>query len=68
MAGTWLNTAYNDGVCQYYFAYNTAGGETHINRYGDCSRVAIGQDGRPMQIVPTARMVVRRETVGQPVR
>jgi hypothetical protein len=68
MAGSWINTAYNDGVCQYYFAYNTIGGETHINRLGDCSRIMIGQDGRPMPVVPTTQVIMRRETVGRAVR
>jgi hypothetical protein len=65
--GTWTNAAYNDGVCQYYYSFNTQTGETHLNRYGNCSQVMIAPDGRPMP-VPTARLIVPRETVGQGVR
>jgi hypothetical protein len=54
--GSWTNAAYNDGVCQYYYSFNSQTGETHINRYGNCARVAIGPDGRPIPVVPTARL------------
>ena len=65
--GTWTNAAYNDGVCQYYYSFNTQTGETHLNRYGNCSQVMIAPDGRPMP-VPTAPVIVPREIVGQRVR
>ncbi len=67
-SGSWINTSYNDGTCQYYYSFNTQTGEQHINRYGNCSQVAIGPDGRPMPVVPTGQVIIRRETVGQPVR
>ena len=65
--GTWMNAAYNDGVCQYYYSFITQTGETHLNRYGNCSQVMIAPDGRPFP-VPTAQVIVPRETVGQRVR
>jgi hypothetical protein len=66
--GSWTNATYNDGVCQYYYSFNTLTGETHLNRYGNCSRVAIAPDGRPIPVVPTAQVVVPRETTGMRVR
>jgi hypothetical protein len=67
-SGTWTNAAYNDGVCQYYYSFNAATGETHLNRYGNCSQVMVAPDGRPMPVVPTARVIVPRETTGVRVR
>jgi len=68
--GSWTNTSYNDGQCQYYHSFNAATGETHVNRYGNCSQVAIGPDGRPMPVVtvlpsaqsvePSTRVIVQR--------
>ncbi len=55
--GGWTNTQYDDGVCRYYLSFNTQTGETHLNRYGNCSQVMIGPDGRPMRVAPTARLV-----------
>jgi hypothetical protein len=62
-----MNAQYNDGICQYYYSFNTQMGEQHINRYGNCSQVAIGPDG-PLPMAPTDQVVIERETVGQPVR
>jgi hypothetical protein len=56
--GNWTNAQYNDGVCQYYYSFNAQSGETHVNRYGNCSQVAIGPDGRPIPVVPTAQLVL----------
>lgn len=56
-AGSWTDAVYNDGVCQYYYAFNSQTGETHINRYGNCTNVAIGPDGRPVPVVPMAQWV-----------
>lgn len=55
--GNWTNVEYNDGVCRYYYSFNTQGGETHVNRYGNCSHVAIGPDGRPVPVMPVARAI-----------
>ena len=54
--GSWTNAAYNDGACQYYYSFNSQTGETHVNRYGNCSHIAIGPDGRPIPVVPTAQL------------
>ena len=48
--GTWTNINYDDGVCKYYFSHNSYDGQTNLNKYGDCSRVAIAPDGTPMPI------------------
>lgn len=64
--GSWTNTSYNDGTCQYYHSFNAATGETHVNRYGNCSQIAIGPDGRPMPVVtvvPSAQLAVPSSTV-----
>jgi hypothetical protein len=50
--GSWTNAEYDDGTCHYYYSYDSRSGETHVNRYGNCARVAIASDGRPMPIVP----------------
>jgi hypothetical protein len=50
--GAWTNAQYNDGVCQYYYSFNAQTGENHVNRYGNCSQIAIGPDGRPLPVVP----------------
>jgi hypothetical protein len=65
--GSWTNAQYSDGTCTYYYSLNSQTGETHVNRYGNCSQVAIAPDGRPMPVMPTARVIVRPETVGEPV-
>jgi opacity protein-like surface antigen len=52
--GSWTNVRYDDGVCKYYYSHNSYDNNTHLNKYGDCSRVAIGPDGiaRPIYMVP----------------
>jgi hypothetical protein len=56
-SGSWTNVEYNDGACHYYFAHNAYDQETHLNRWGDCSRIAIGPNGEAMQIVPAPVMM-----------
>ncbi|HXZ47131.1 MAG TPA: hypothetical protein VEH02_10435 [Pseudolabrys sp.] len=48
--GTWTNIHYDDGVCNYYYSHNSYDNQTNLNKYGDCSRVAIGPDGTPMPV------------------
>jgi hypothetical protein len=48
--GSWTNVEYNDGVCHYYYAHNAYDDETKLNRYGDCSQIAIGPDGAPLHL------------------
>lgn len=50
----WTNVEYNDGVCHYKYSHNAEDGETHVNRWGDCSRVAIGPNG---DVIPIAAPV-----------
>jgi hypothetical protein len=50
--GSWLNVEYNDGVCHYYYSHNSYDNETHVNRYGDCSQIAIGPNGEAVPLVP----------------
>jgi hypothetical protein len=52
--GSWTNAEYNDGNCHYYYSHNAYDGATHINRYGDCSQIAIGPNGEavPLMQVP----------------
>ncbi|HKA75977.1 MAG TPA: hypothetical protein VKD19_02600 [Pseudolabrys sp.] len=54
-SGSWTNAQYDDGVCRYYYSHNTYDNQTKLNKYGDCSRVAIGADGvaRPIvEVIP----------------
>lgn len=44
-SGTWTNVQYDDGVCHYYYSYNAYDQNTKIDRWGDCSHVAIGPGG-----------------------
>ena len=54
--GSWTNAEYNDGICHYRYSHNTYDGETHVNRYGDCSHIAIGPNGEaiPLPAMPIA--------------
>jgi opacity protein-like surface antigen len=49
-SGTWTNVTYDDGVCHYYYSHNAYNNQTNFNKYGDCSRVAIGPDGSPQPV------------------
>jgi len=51
-SGSWTNVEYNDGVCHYYYSRNAYDQNVKLNRYGDCSLVAIGPDGGAMRIYP----------------
>jgi len=58
-SGTWTNVEYNDGACHYRFSHNAYDQETHLNRWGDCSRIAIGAGGEPVQLMPAPVFVPR---------
>src|SRR6476620_6231143 len=61
-SGSWTNVEYNDGTCHYYYSFNSYDQNMKINRYGDCSHVAIGPDGvaRPVVFMaPVAEQRVR---------
>ena len=49
--GSWTNAEYNDGTCHFYYSHNSWDNETKVNRYGDCSHIAIGPDGRAVPVV-----------------
>lgn len=53
-SGSWTNVEYNDGVCHYYYSHNSYDNETNLNKYGDCSHLAIGPNGvaMPLAAVP----------------
>ena len=55
--GSWTNAEYSDGICRYHYSFNTQSGETHVNRYGNCSHIAIGADGRPVPVMPLAQAI-----------
>ena len=57
-SGSWTNVEYNDGVCHDYYSYNAYDQDTKLNRYGDCSHVAIGPGGVATPIY-AAPVVVR---------
>jgi len=66
--GSWTNVEYNDGVCKYYYSYNSYDQDLKINRYGDCSRVAIGPDGNPAPVIPGPVVVRPRPLASAPLR
>ena len=43
--GSWTNVTYDDGICRYRYSHNTYDNQTYLNKYGDCSRIAVGPDG-----------------------
>jgi hypothetical protein len=47
---SWTNVEYKDGVCYYFYSYNSYDQNMRINRNGDCSHVAIGPDGNPTPV------------------
>jgi len=49
--GDWTNVEYNDGICHYRYSYNVADEQTDLDRWGDCSHVAIRPDGTAVPIV-----------------
>ena len=48
--GSWTNAEYNDGTCHYYYSHNSYDNETHVNRYGNCSGIAIGPNGQAIAL------------------
>jgi hypothetical protein len=60
-SGSWTNVEYNDGTCHYYYSFNAYDQNMKINRYGDCSHLAIGPDGvaRPVLLAPVLEPRVR---------
>ena len=55
--GSWTNSEYHDGSCHFYYSHNAYDQQTYVNRYGDCSRVAIGPNGEAMPVVPAPVVV-----------
>jgi hypothetical protein len=65
--GSWTNVEYNDGVCQYYYSYNSYDQTMKLNRYGDCTHIAITPDGNPTPVY--AGPVVRQRPLATvPIR
>jgi hypothetical protein len=54
---SWTNAEYNDDVCHYSYSRDAEDGETHVNRWGDCSHIAIAPDGAAVPIVAPAYAV-----------
>lgn len=66
-SGSWTNVHYDDGICHYYYAHNSYDNQTKLNKYGDCSRIAIGPDGMAQQIVVTPAPYGAVQTFGSSV-
>jgi hypothetical protein len=47
--GDYTNYSYDDGICEYRYSFNSYEKHAQASRYGDCSHLAIGPDGRVMQ-------------------
>ena len=58
--GNWTKVEYNDGVCRYYYFHDSYDQNTKLNRYGDCSHVAISPDGNPTPVYAGPVVVVRQ--------
>ena len=56
-SGDWTNAEYDGGGCHYFFSVNRQSGESHVNRYGNCSRIVIGPGGQPMPAMPMAQVI-----------
>lgn len=46
---SYTNYTYDDGLCQYRYSYNAYERHAQASRYGDCSHLMIGPDGRVLQ-------------------
>jgi hypothetical protein len=66
--GSWTNVEYNDGVCRYYYSHNSYDQNMKLNRYGDCSHVAIGPDGNPTPVYAGPVVVRQRPVASVPLR
>jgi hypothetical protein len=66
-SAAWTNVEYNDGVCHYY-SYNSYDQNIKLNRYGDCSHVAIGPDGNPTPVYGGPVVVRQRPLANVPLR
>ena len=66
--GSWTNVEYNDGVCRYYYSHNSYDQNMKLNRYGDCSHVAIGPDGNPTPVYAGPVVVRQRPFASVPLR
>jgi hypothetical protein len=64
--GSWTNVEYKDGVCYYFYSYNSYDQNMRINRNGDCSHVAIGPDGNPTPVF-AGPVVVRPRSLARAV-
>jgi hypothetical protein len=48
--GSWTNAEFNDGSCHFYYSHNSYDNQTNVNRYGDCSQIAVGPNGEAVQL------------------
>jgi hypothetical protein len=46
-----MNYSYDDGICHYTYWYSEWEKHAQASRYGDCSHLVIGPDGRVMSSV-----------------
>jgi hypothetical protein len=66
--GSWTNVEYNDGVCRYYYAYNSYDQTMKLDRYGDCSHVAMGAGGNPTPLYAGPVVPRQRPLASVPLR
>ena len=64
-SGSWTNVTYDDGICRYRYSHNTYDNETYLNKYGDCSRIAVGPDGLATPIPMYGAPVVYRAPIAR---
>jgi opacity protein-like surface antigen len=63
--GSWTNVTYDDGICRYRYSHNAYDYQTYLNKYGDCSRIAVGPDGLATPIPMYGARVVYRAPVAR---
>jgi hypothetical protein len=51
--GGYMNYSYDDGICHYTYWYSEWEKHAQASRYGDCSHLVVGPDGRVMSTVET---------------
>jgi len=53
--GGYMNYSYDDGLCHYTYWYSEWEKHAQASRYGDCSHLVVGPDGRVMSTEETGQ-------------
>ena len=66
--GSWTNVEYNGRRCRDDYFHNSYDQNMKLNRYGDCSHVAIGPYGNPTPVYAGPVVVRQRPFASVPLR